>query len=145
MPGWSHTFARKNDVDSRGKQDVLYLCKHSCIPILVRKKTLVTWVGRTDLRAPKESTEVGTGPIAQALDARPFDQVFLLSDYDEQVIEPYLKWLRGRTEADVSVVHERLSGPTEFGDIYEAAARSVQRALGRGDTALTFHLSPGTP
>ena len=47
------------------------------------RKVLVAWVGRTDLRAPAESEEVGLGPIAQALDARAFDEVFLLSDYDE--------------------------------------------------------------
>ena len=44
-------------------------------------------------------------------------------------------------------MHERLSGPTQFGEIYEAAIRGVQRAIGdsRRDVALTFHLSPGTP
>jgi transcriptional regulator with PAS, ATPase and Fis domain len=111
------------------------------------RKVLVAWVGKTDLRAPTESDAVGVGPIAQAIDARVFDEVFLLSDYDERVVGPYLKWLKARTKTRVEVVHERLSGPTEFGEIYEAAVRGVQRALGEypRDVALAFHLSPGTP
>ncbi len=111
------------------------------------RKVLVAWVGKTDLRAPTESDQIGVGPIAQAFDARVFDEAFLLSDYDERVVAPYLKWLRARTKAPVEVVYEPLSGPTEFGEIHEAAVRGVQRALGErpGDVALAFHLSPGTP
>jgi transcriptional regulator with PAS, ATPase and Fis domain len=87
------------------------------------------------------------GPIAQALDARAFDEVFLLSDYDKRVVAPYLKWLRARTKGRIELIHEPLSGPTEFGEIYEAAARAAQGALGERprEVALTFHLSPGTP
>ena len=72
---------------------------------------------------------------------------FLLSDYDEKAVGPYLKWLKARTTTRIEVVHERLSGPTQFGEIYEAAVRGVQRAIGDGqrEVALTFHLSPGTP
>ena len=111
------------------------------------RKVLVTWVGRTDLRAPTECDAVGVGPIAQAVDVREFDEVFLLSDYDERVLGPYLKWLKARTKTRVEVLHERLSGPTEFREIYEAALRGVQRAIGERhrDVALAFHLSPGTP
>lgn len=90
---------------------------------------------------------MGVGPIAQALDSRPFDEVVLLSDYDERVAAPYLKWLRARANARIEVLREPLSGPTNFGEIYEAAVRAVRRALGdrHRDLALTFHLSPGTP
>ncbi|RYZ43963.1 MAG: sigma-54-dependent Fis family transcriptional regulator [Myxococcaceae bacterium] len=111
------------------------------------RKVLIAWLGRTDLRAPTEVDQVGLGPIAQALDARSFDEVLLLSDYEELAVTPYLKWLRTRTNARLDVVHERLSGPTQFGEIHEAAVRGVQRALGErpGDVALAFHLSPGTP
>ena len=37
------------------------------------KQILVTWIGRTDLRAATESEAVGLGPIAQVLTARSFD------------------------------------------------------------------------
>ena len=111
------------------------------------RKVLVAWVGRTDLRAPAESEAVGLGPIAQAVDARVFKEVLLLSDYDERVVGSYVKWLRVRTKTRIEVLHERLSGPTEFGEIYEAAVRGVQRAIGdrSREVALAFHLSPGTP
>jgi DNA-binding NtrC family response regulator len=111
------------------------------------RKILVAWVGRTDLRAPTEGKAVGVGPIAQALDARAFNELFLLSDYDEQVVGPYVKWLKPRTRTRIEVLHEPLSGPTQFGEIYEAAVRSVERAIGERDrdVALVFHLSPGTP
>ena len=111
------------------------------------RRVLIAWVGKTDLRAPNEGEVVGVGPIAQALDVRVFEEAFLLSDYEEPVVAPYVKWLGSRTKARLEVVSERLSGPTEFGEIYEAAVRGVQRALGDRprDVTLTFHLSPGTP
>jgi DNA-binding NtrC family response regulator len=111
------------------------------------RKVLVAWIGKTDLRAPTEGQVVGLGPIAQALDARPFDEVFLLSDYEELIVAPYLKWLGSRTKARIELVPEPLSGPTEFGEIYEAAVRGVRQALSERplDVALSFHLSPGTP
>jgi transcriptional regulator with PAS, ATPase and Fis domain len=90
---------------------------------------------------------VGLGPIAQALDAREFDEVFLLSDYPEAQVRPYVSWLSGRSKARIELLLEKLSGPMNFGEIYEAAVRGCVRALAdapRG-TVLTFHLSPGTP
>ena len=111
------------------------------------RRVLFAWVGRTDLRAPTESDAVGVGPIAQALDAREFDEVRLLSDYGREQVEPYLDWLTARSKAPIDVVYETLSGPTEFGEIYEAAVRGVQQYVGdrSGNVRLTFHLSPGTP
>ena len=111
------------------------------------RKVLVAWLGRTDLRAPLESDQVGVGPVAQAIEIRSFDAAFLLSDYDQRTVAPYLKWLRGRTTAQIEVIHEVLTGPTQFGEIHEAAVRGVKRALGEQprETALSFHLSPGTP
>ncbi len=111
------------------------------------RNVLVAWVGRTDLRAPAESEAVGIGPIAQAISARTFDDVYLLSNYDEKMVGSYLKWLKARATARIEVLPEQLSGPTQFGEIYEAAVRGVERAIGDGkrEVALTFHLSPGTP
>lgn len=108
---------------------------------------MLAWIGRADLRAPAEDATAGVGPIAQALEVRSFDRAYLLADYPEATVRPYLVWLRRRTNVAVEVVYERLSGPTEFGEIYEAAVRGVRRALDddTDPTALTFHLSPGTP
>lgn len=111
------------------------------------RKVLVTWIGNTDLRAPKESDVVGIGPIAQALDARSFDEAFLISDHDEREVTPFFRWVRQRTSTPLQLLYEKLSGPTQFGEIYEAATRASEKAVGRqGDAvSLTFDLSPGTP
>ncbi len=47
----------------------------------------------------------------------------------------------------MAVCHKSLSGPTQFGEIYEVAVRVVTESLVRygKDSELTFHLSPGTP
>ncbi len=109
-------------------------------------RILISWIGRADLRAPSEDPVVGNGPVAQALGVREFDAVVLISDYAENVSAPF-EWLRPWTRATVAVRHEPLSGPTEFGEIYEAAVRvvTVARANHGRDAKLTFHLSPGTP
>ncbi len=111
------------------------------------RKLLLAWVGKTDLRAPTESDQVGLGPIAQALDARAFDELWLLADYPKTDVAAYVKWLKGRTSTRILVLPERLTGPTQFGEIWEAAIRGVDKALAAhpGPAELTFHLSPGTP
>ena len=111
------------------------------------RRFLFSWLGTTDLRAPSEASKVGVGPIAQALESREFDEVWLLSDYDRTHAEPYLNWLRARSKARIEVAYEQLSGPTRFGEIYEAASRVVRRAAPdrSSEISLTFHLSPGTP
>jgi DNA-binding NtrC family response regulator len=111
------------------------------------ERVLVSWIGRADLRGPEESESVGLGPIGQALTARDFDRVLLLCDYPEKEWKPYLRWLSARTRAKIEVRPERLSGPTNFAEIYEAALRGCDQALGKRPdrVALTFHLSPGTP
>ncbi len=75
---------------------------------------LFAWVGRTDLRAPNESDLVGLGPIAQALEARQWGHVQLLSDYKKDEVEPYIAWLRARSTAPLEVAYQKLTGPTEF-------------------------------
>src|SRR5262249_14595341 len=113
----------------------------------VVRRVLVSWVGKTDLRAPTETATVGLGPIAQALDARTFDEVVLVSDYPEAEVKSFLGWLKQRTSTSIGILFVKLSGPTNFGEIYEAATKACLRALGerRTTTALTCHLSPGTP
>jgi transcriptional regulator with PAS, ATPase and Fis domain len=110
-------------------------------------RILICWVGRTDLRARSESDKIGIGPIAQALLVRQFDQAFLLSDYPEKEVKPYVKWLSERSKVHIELLLEKLSGPMNFGEIYEAAVRACEHVLEAKDreTVLTFHLSPGTP
>ena len=90
---------------------------------------------------------MGLGPVAQALEAREFDEALLVTDYPESQVQAYVRWLAARTRTRLEVLPEKLSGPTHFGDIYEAAVRACTRALAGSprEVSLTFHLSPGTP
>ena len=109
---------------------------------------LVTWVGRTDLRAAAGDPEVGLGPLGQAVDCGRFDEFHLLCNYPQKDMDAYLKWLRKRTRCHVVPHRVELSGPTNFEEIYEAVVGTVTELLrkkGSNETELTFHLSPGTP
>lgn len=111
------------------------------------RNVLLAWIGKTDLRAPTESDQLGVGPIAQALEARSFDTAVLLADYPEEAVTPYVKWLKSRSKTHLEILPEKLTGPTQFGEIHEAAVRGAEHALGDRprDVSLVFHLSPGTP
>ena len=107
---------------------------------------LVSWIGHADLRAVDESANVGIGPVAQALGTGRFEAAFLLIDHEDESVA-YLQWLKGHSNgAEIYLLPEQLTGPTEFGEIYTAAIRACEQAIAvaNGD-AITFHLSPGTP
>ena len=53
------------------------------------KKTVISWVGRTDHRAVAEDNIVGLSPIAQAIRAVSFNQVLLLNNFPEAEVQPY--------------------------------------------------------
>ena len=112
------------------------------------KDILISWLGRTDLRAVTESDQVGIGPIAQALGTGRFSRLELLCDCTPGESETYLDWLRPQTDAQIIPHRTTLPSPTDFDAIYRHA-RSVaaQAATDVGGEAdrLTFHLSPGTP
>jgi transcriptional regulator with PAS, ATPase and Fis domain len=108
---------------------------------------LVSWIGQTDLNASRGDGTAGLGPVAQAVGQRELDRVVLLSNYPEKDTAPYVRWLKQRAPCPVDHRAVALSGPTNFGEIYEAVVaqvRSLLETYGPG-TRLTFHLSPGTP
>lgn len=119
-------------------------------------KILVAWIGDTDLRAAVATEKSRGGPIAAALEHLIFDHAVLLTDRDpkkrfrlkgegpEVQVEDYVRWLREQTKVPVEVRHAPLSSPTHYGDIF-TAARAVVDELKGPKTALTFHVSPGTP
>ena len=112
------------------------------------KGILVSWLGRTDLRAVSDSDQVGIGPIAQALRAGDFSRLDLLCDCSADEAETYVDWLWPQTEAKIVPHLVTLPSPTDFDAIYRnARAIAAQAVADAGDEAerLTFHLSPGTP
>jgi len=111
------------------------------------RNILVCWIGHTDLKAVNKAEKIGLGPLAQAAVARSFDEIALLSDYPKAQVSKYLAWLKDHSPAKVTAYYEKLSGPTQFGEIHEAAVRTISDVLKRcgAEVQLTFHLSPGTP
>lgn len=109
---------------------------------------LVAWIGNTDLRASVGELGDALGPIAQAVQDRGFLDVQLISDHTKSRSEDYVRWLTSRTGAVADLHLARLSGPTRFAEIYEAAVVVLDR-LTRDATAanrrFVYHLSPGTP
>lgn len=115
--------------------------------MVTNKRVLVCWIGNTDLGASKGEEKAGQGPIGQAVTARSFDQVILLSDYPKAIATAYEKWLQGKTSAAVELRICKLPGPTDFGAIYSAVVAELTQLLQNLGTGLdfVFHLSPGTP
>ncbi|HYN77022.1 MAG TPA: AAA family ATPase, partial [Lamprocystis sp. (in: g-proteobacteria)] len=64
--------------------------------------TLISWLGRTDLRAVAESDKVGVGPVAQALQTGRFARLELICDYTPSEAAPYLAWLQALTQTPVT-------------------------------------------
>ncbi len=110
------------------------------------KKVLLCWIGGKDLDA-SQGKDVGEGPIAQAVEKRGFDEVFLISDYSPDRVTAYVEWAKKRSSTPYQLRRVKLSSPTHFGEIYEAARDVCKKALGDqpDQVKLTFHLSPGTP
>lgn len=101
----------------------------------------------TDLQAAAGEESAGVGPIARALADRQYDRVVLLNNLAEGQIQLFLRWLKDRTQATVTVHQTDLSSPMNFSEIYEAARDVVAATIDKAKTAplCTFHLSPGTP
>jgi transcriptional regulator with PAS, ATPase and Fis domain len=87
------------------------------------------------------------GPIAQAVKFLHFDRVILLSNLEKGLSAKYVEWLNRESGSTAKLFHIKLSGPTQFGEIYQRASEVVSKTLSAdGETSeATFHLSPGTP
>ena len=111
------------------------------------KKVLACWIGNTDLAAAGKKAKVGLGPIAQAATSEAYDEIVLLSDFPKDHITNFIDWLKSQTCDRISVYLKPLTGPTKFGEIYEAVVQVITDVLKKygKETDLTFHLSPGTP
>jgi DNA-binding NtrC family response regulator len=108
---------------------------------------LLAWIGMTDLKVARGELGDSLGPIGQAVKKRSFAGVHLLSDHDRKADANYLKWLATQADVPTKVHTVKLSGPTEFGEIFEAATsviQNVKKELGT-KVPLVYHLSPGTP
>jgi transcriptional regulator with PAS, ATPase and Fis domain len=107
-------------------------------------KVLVSWIGRTDLRAGYGETSVGPGPIGQAVQDDSYSSIHLLSDFAADKAESFMEWLAGKTDSRIQLHPIKLSSPTNFGEIYQGAVSVLNEIRGAG-AEITYHLSPGTP
>jgi len=108
---------------------------------------LFCWLGTTDLKAASGDANVGLGPVAQAVQARFYTEVVLLNNWEKGNAENYVAWLQQKIPSHITLQHIPLSGPTNFGEIYQAASTIISKKIQEHgpQTALVFHLSPGTP
>ena len=113
----------------------------------MKAQILFCWLGATDLKAASGLTDVGLGPVAQAVLDRTFTEIVLLNNWERSSAEGYINWLRKQTESKVLLRLVQLSSPTNFGEIYQAASASIAEKIQEyGPQAdFIFHLSPGTP
>ena len=111
----------------------------------MQQKILLSWIGRTDIKASEQSADVGMGPIAQAVTQRHFDRVILFSNYPKSESESFIAWLTGLTASAIEHLAVKLSSPTAFGEIYQSVTGFIDAIPNYKEADLTFHLSPGTP
>lgn len=110
--------------------------------------TLFAWLGRSDLQAAGGDPEVGLGPIAQAVESRPFSRIVLISDWPDADTARYRDWLSRRVATDLQLYRRSLpNGPMDFAAIYQAAKEVLDVELqgGRNTARPVLHLSPGSP
>lgn len=120
------------------------------------RRLLATWIGDTDLLAATHEDVAAPGPISNALETLPFDEVLILCDRDPNTphtirktsgirVESLVRWLQRGFAGKIRVQHEPLSNPTDYGEIYQAARRAIEQARAKfPQLDLTFHISPGT-
>jgi DNA-binding NtrC family response regulator len=110
-------------------------------------QVLVAWIGNTDLRVSRGELRDSLGPIGLAVRERKFPKVHLLSDHSTTDTKNYSQWLKKLSECEVATHHVQLTGPTRFGEIYEAAVIVLHelRKSGGDNLRFVYHLSPGTP
>ncbi|MGO3455598.1 MAG: sigma-54 interaction domain-containing protein [Marinomonadaceae bacterium] len=107
------------------------------------KKTLISWIGETDLRAAISDVP-SDAPISSTLANFTFDRVILLCSYPEARSAPYLEWLICKTSHVIECYQETLVSPVDYESIFQAADKHLN-ALKKSNVNICILLSPGTP
>ena len=113
----------------------------------MKDKIFFCWLGTTDLNAAKEVANIGLGPIAQAVKKTSYKEIVLLNNWEQSQADKYRSWLCEKTSSNIIIKQIALSSPTDFGDIYKAATKTISEKIEEhsSEINLVFHLSPGTP
>jgi hypothetical protein len=103
--------------------------------------TLFSWIGGNDLQSTQGHVK---GPLCSTLVEREFDEAYLLYNYDQIDVEPYLEWLNSQVDTKVNAKYVQLKSPIDFPDIYNASNALLSEVyLDSNSTSIL--LSPGTP
>jgi DNA-binding NtrC family response regulator len=110
-------------------------------------RTLLSWIGAADLRASAADPGAREGPICQAAQALAPRRILLLSDYEAERSEQFVRWLQASTSGRIGLRCAELSSPTDFREIFHAVSALLAEIEQQRDAypGLTYHLSPGTP
>jgi len=105
---------------------------------------LLSWIGANDLKAcPLHAVHHSEdGPILSTLKQRDFDTVHLLYNYGHNEVTEYLEWLQKQVSVKIIAEEKKLSSPTDYVEIYQAANAKLDQLNGND---LTILISPGTP
>ncbi len=109
---------------------------------------LISWIGGNDLQARPEHPEhhKGLGPLFATLKDRRFSRAHLIYNYPKKEVAPYLKWLKTQVDTEIQGEYVKLTSPTDFAEIYQAANATLkqlwQPTVGN---KISILLSPGTP
>jgi transcriptional regulator with GAF, ATPase, and Fis domain len=109
-------------------------------------KILMAWLGDKDIEAAANGADLA-GPIGQALLYEDYDSLTLLADRPKDKTQMYVNWLRAKGISNCDPIHVKLTSPTDFREIYQAASSEMDKVLSSNDPQLdlTIHLTPGTP
>jgi DNA-binding NtrC family response regulator len=109
----------------------------------VSKRILISWIGQRDLDAVLED---GDGPVLATMRRLLPDRTYLLFNYAPAKVEPYLAWLRPRSDGEIEARHAELRSPVDYSDIYRAAESLLTEIWQAHPQARrSILISPGTP
>lgn len=125
------------------------------------QRTLVSWIGHTDIRAMAEGSsekirkkvfEVageafgneGDGPVKRLLDQETFGQINLISSYPKDISSAYRRWL-GDVAKKIKLHEVNISNPSDHGSVLRSVQPILEQIKLKQEDELCFHLSPGTP
>lgn len=95
----------------------------------MKTRILFCWLGTTDLKAALGVVGVGLGPIGQAAQEHAYNEVVLLNNWERTSAEDYIAWLKKRAASKIILRQVQLSGPTNFGEIYQVYVNCVSRSF----------------
>jgi DNA-binding NtrC family response regulator len=113
-------------------------------------KTLLAWIGNTDVYCAQGNRKDDIGPLAQGLVKGDFERVFLVSDKPEADRAVVEKYLRDQVERKIEIIVKpvKLESVISFREIYPLANSALNDLIKQDEGSVDniyLHLSPGTP